>query len=297
MIESGTLESPDGKRYPIVGGIPRFVEHDPYAANFGLQWNRFARVQLDSHTGATYSRDRFLNETGWTADDIRGRWVVDAGCGSGRFAEIASGLGAEVIAIDLSSAVDATAGNLVDRNNVHVIQGDIRKLPLRAGAVEHLYSIGVLQHTDDPLGTALRLVEFLPPGGQFALTIYARRRWTKLYSKYLVRPLTRRLPPRTLLRMIERSMPLLFPVTNVLFSLPVLGRLFAVAIPVANYVDRTDLARQVRYEETILDTFDMLAPRYDSPVTAEEVEAALAGVATELHFVHRVPVEVRGRRT
>ena len=40
----------------------------------------------------------------------------------------------------------------------------------------------------------------------------------------LVRPLTRRLPPRGLLRAIEITMPVLFPVTSVLFSLPLLGK-------------------------------------------------------------------------
>lgn len=296
IIETGALMSPTGRRFPIVGGVPRFVERDPYAASFGLQWNRFARVQLDSHTGATYSRDRFLTETGWSADDIAGKWVVDAGCGSGRFAEIAADLGAEIIAVDLSSAVDATAANLAGRPNVHVIQGDIRSLPLRSEGIAHLYSIGVLQHTDDPQATARQLVSFLPTGGAFVFTIYARRAWTKLYAKYLVRPLTRRMRPERLLALIERTMPAVFPATNVLFSLPLVGRVLAFAIPVANYVDRHDLSHDVRYQETILDTFDMLSPRYDQPVTAEEIESALDGVATGLDFLHRVPVVVRGVR-
>ena len=36
-----------------------------------------------------------------------GKWVLDAGCGMGRFAEIALKIGAQVVALDYSNAVDA----------------------------------------------------------------------------------------------------------------------------------------------------------------------------------------------
>lgn len=295
-VEQGELVSASGQRFPIVGGIPRFVPRENYSQSFGLQWNRFAGTQLDSATGASYSRRRFEAEAGWGPDEIGGNWVVDAGCGAGRFAEIAADQGAEVLAVDLSSAVDAVHANLGHRPNVHVVQADIRKLPFQADRVRHLYSLGVLQHTPEPLATARALVGFLPPGGSFALTIYARQPWTKLYSKYWFRPITTRLAPEKLLRIIERCMPVVFPVTSALFASPRLGRAFQFALPVANYVDRRDLAREVRYNETILDTFDMLAPKFDRPVTARELEQSLSGLADRLDFVTRVPVVVRGTR-
>jgi SAM-dependent methyltransferase len=295
-IVEGVLVSGSGARYPIVDGVPRFTSTQDYSGSFGLQWNRFARVQLDSATGASYSRNRFDRETGWDDDDLSGGWVVDAGCGSGRFTEIAASYGAEVLAVDLSSAVDAAHANLGHLPNVHLVQADIRALPFRPEAVSHLYSLGVLQHTPDPLLTARALVEYLRPGARFAFTIYARRRWTRLYSKYWVRPLTRRIPSAKLLAGIERVMPAAFPLTSALFSVPRLGRLFQFVIPIANYVERRDLPRQVRYDEAILDTFDMLSPAYDSPVTAAEVEAALRDLTESLEFATTVPVVVRGVR-
>lgn len=296
-IESGELISPSGNRYPIVGGVPRFVRGEDYSASFGLQWTRFAKVQLDSATGASYSRRRFDRETGWTPDELRGQWVVDAGCGTGRFAEIAASYGADVIALDLSGAVDAAHRNLGHLPNVHVVQADLRFLPVRSDAVSYLYSIGVLQHTPDASGAARTLVEFLSPGAHFAFTIYGYKPWTKLYSKYWVRPLTTRVPPDRLLRAIERAMPLVFPVTSVLFALPGLGKVFQFVIPVANYVDHTDLPREVRYQEAIMDTFDMLAPAYDRPVSAREIIDVLAPLSDELDFLSQVPVIVRGVRS
>jgi SAM-dependent methyltransferase/uncharacterized protein YbaR (Trm112 family) len=294
-IEDGVLVSPSGNRYPIVGGVPRFVPGEVYSGSFGLQWNRFAAVQLDSATGSSYSRRRFEDETGWTGE-LTGTWIVDAGCGSGRFAEIAAAAGAEVLAVDLSAAVDAAAANLARFPNAHVVQADLRKLPFRAEAVGRLYSIGVLQHTPDPIASARSLVGFLAPGAAFALTVYARRPWTRLHAKYLVRPLTRRVEAGRLLRAVERAMPVLYPVTAVLFALPVLGRAFRFAIPVANYAGRRDLPPGIRYKESVLDTFDMLSPAHDHPVTVAELQAGLDDLAGRLEVVQSVPAVVRGNR-
>lgn len=294
-IVEGILASDNGARYRIRGGVPRFVRDDGYSQSFGLQWNRFARVQLDSATGVRRSADRFQQEVSWS-DDIAGRWVIDAGCGSGRFAEIAGGKGANVIAVDLSSACDAAHANLSTSPNIHVIQADLRRLPLRRDLIDSLYSIGVLQHTPNPLESACQLVATLPPGGRFAFTIYGRQPWTRFYSKYWWRPLTRRLPPGLLLAAIERAMPVAFPITSVAFDLPGVGRALRFLVPVANYPTGDVLPRSIRYDEAILDTFDMLSPRYDNPVTRAEVEAALAGSASDVTFTSDIPVVVSGRR-
>src|SRR4051794_40602508 len=76
--------------YPIVNGIPRFVPVDNYAASFGFQWNEFRREQIDSFNGTTLSADRFWSETGWAAKHLKGKWVLDVGCGAGRFLDAAS---------------------------------------------------------------------------------------------------------------------------------------------------------------------------------------------------------------
>ena len=80
----------------------------------------------------------------------------------------------------------------------------------------------------------------------------------------------------TLLSSIERAMPLLFPLTNVLFRAPLIRPFFKFAIPVANYVTEPALTRRQRYTWAVLDTFDMLSPQYDLPRTQEEVEQALS---------------------
>lgn len=296
-IEEGCLISEKtGQRFPIVRGIPRFVEGTTYTDSFGMQWNRFRDVQVDADTGGSHSTDRFDTETEWDKDTLKGKRVLDAGCGAGRFAEVAAARGAELVAIDYSSAIDATARTLGAYPNVDLVQGSILAPPFRKGVFDFAYCIGVVQHTPSPEGAVGEVVKLVRPGGSFCFTIYARQPWTKLNAKYLWRPITRRLPQEMLLKAIQTVMPIAFPVTDRLFRLPVLGRMAQFTIPIANY-DRGDFTREQRYDEAILDTFDMLAPRYDSPMTAREVEAVLRGLsARSWRFNTEVPINVIGER-
>jgi SAM-dependent methyltransferase len=298
VIEEGSLTSAaTGRSYPIVNGIPRFVKTDTYAETFGRQWNAFREVQLDSENGASYSRQRFDEDTGWQSDELKDRWVLDAGCGAGRYAEISASRGPNLVALDLSTAVEAAARTLARFPNASVVQGSILEPPFREGSFDFCYCIGVIQHTPDPPAAITTLVRCVRSGGSFAFTVYARRPWTKLYSKYLLRPVTTRLSPEKLLSVIEKAMPVLFPLSDVLFRLPVLGKAAKFVLPVANYVERVDLTRAQRYREAVLDSFDMLSPRYDSPMTWKEMDSVLqTAQASSWQFRARVPIKVVGTR-
>jgi ubiquinone/menaquinone biosynthesis C-methylase UbiE len=263
--------------YPITRGIPRFVPEDNYASSFGYQWNRFRREQIDSINGMTQSERRFRTETAWPDGWDHGKWILDAGCGAGRFLEVATrSPHAQVVGIDISNAIDAAAQTVAGRPNAHLVQASILNLPFRPRSFDGVYSIGVIQHTPDPAGAVRSLSRVVRDGGRIAVTIYERRRFTPLYSKYWLRPLTRRMPPRTLLTLIQAAMPVAFAVTELLFRIPVLGRLFQFLIPVANYVYDRELTISQRYRWAILDTFDMLSPAYDIPQREADVRHLLA---------------------
>jgi SAM-dependent methyltransferase len=300
VIEEGELVSKEtGRVYPVVRGIPRFVDPSNYAASFGMQWNRFREIQIDSESAGTHSRDRFDNETGWDAEQLHGKRLLDAGCGAGRFAEIAASRGAHVVALDLSSAVDAAKTTLERFENCDVVQGSVLDPPLKPGTFDFAYCIGVAQHTPSPEDAVRAVVKTVKPGGRFALTIYARRPWTKLNAKYVIRPITKRMPRDALLRSIETVMPVAFPIAERLFSVPKLGRVAQFMVPVAVYLerDRPGWPREQRYREAILDTFDMLSPQFDAPMTWQEVESVLDGLrAADWQFKTRVPINVIGTR-
>lgn len=264
-----------GQVFDVTNGIPRFVEPDNYASSFGYQWNLFRKEQIDSYNGTTLSAGRLWSETGWPKESLKGKWVLDAGCGAGRFLDASSMSEGDIVGIDISTAIDAAKENLKGRENVHFVQASIYDLPFKPGTFDNVYCIGVIQHTPDT-GKSLRsLAEMVKLDGEIAVTIYPRKRWTKLFSKYWLRPVTKRMKKETLLNLIRGIMPVAFPVTDVLFRIPVLGKAFMFAIPVANYVHEKQLNRDQRYAWAILDTFDMLSPHYDQPMTEEEARKPL----------------------
>ena len=262
--------------YPVTNGIPRFVEQDNYASSFGYQWNLFRKEQIDSHNGTTLSADRFWQETGWSTDELKNKWVLDAGCGAGRFLDAASQSEAQLVGIDISSAIDAAQANLDGRDNVHFVQASIYELPFRKGTFDFCYCIGVIQHTPDPQQSLRSIAAMVKPEGMIAVTIYERRKWyTMLYSKYWLRPITKRMKKETLLKLIQTIMPVAFPITDVLFRIPIVGRAFIFTIPIANYVREKELNKDQRYAWAILDTFDMLSPAFDQPMTESEAKKPL----------------------
>lgn len=277
-VETGELRCQACSRvYPVTRGIPRFVPAENYASSFGYQWTRFRREQIDSLNGTRQSERRLRSETGWMPESLKDKWILDAGCGAGRFLEVASRTaGCEVVGVDISEAVDAARETLADRANVHLVQASIFNLPFRAGSFDGVYCIGVIQHTPEPARALRSLANMVRDGGRIAVTIYERHRFTTFHSKYWIRPLTRRLRPERLLRLLTIAMPPAFVLTEALFRVPLLKRVFRFVIPVANYVEAPDLSMRQRYRWAILDTFDMLAPAYDNPQREREVAQILA---------------------
>ncbi len=270
-----------GAQYPVVGQVPRFVAAGLYADSFAFQWNRFARTQLDSANGTTRSRDSFIQKTGWAPEDMRGKRVLDAGCGMGRFAEVCAEAGAEVHAVDLSGAVEAAFRNLGHRPNVRLYQADILNLPFPAESFDSIYSIGVLHHTPDTRVAFLSLVPLLRPGGAIAIWVYSAE-LRSLVGGELLRKVTPCIPKRWLLAMCRLAVPLYH-----VHRLPGLGAATYRCLP-------TSLDPDPRWRW--LDTFDWYSPTYQWKHTAEEVEGWFREAG--LTDVRRgpFPVSVRGVR-
>lgn len=275
QVASGNLACAGCARvYPIVRFVPRFVAPENYAGNFGFQWNHFRRTQLDSHSGVPISRERLFLSGGWTAEDLDGKRVLDVGCGAGRFAEVALSAGGRVVAVDYSSAVDACFDNLGPHPRLDIVQGDVYALPFQDAQFDDVYCLGVLQHTPDVKRAFLSLPPQLKEGGTLAVDVYPKLRLNVLWPKYWLRPFTKRIAPQRLFRLVERLVPFLLPISDLLSRIPVVGRKLRYAVPVVNHRPAFPaLSREQVREWAILDTFDMFGPAYDTPQSAETLRA------------------------
>jgi len=275
-VTSGELECAGcARRYPIVRAVPRFVPSEGYAAPFGYQWNLFGREQVDRVNGTRISERRLLRETRLPRQWWPGKRVLDVGCGAGRFLDVVARLGAEVVGVDASSSVDAAYALLGRDDGVHIVQADIFALPFVSETFDACYAIGVIQHTPDPPGSVVGLRDVMRRGGHLALTCYERKTYTAFSPMFLLRRALRSLSPRAKLRLIRWSLPVLFPLAEVLFRIPGAGRAFRFLLPVADPVDLPELSVRQRYSWALLDTFDVLAPTYVLPQTESELRSAL----------------------
>jgi SAM-dependent methyltransferase len=166
-----------GRHWPIAAGIPRLVPADLSAQQrrtacaFGWQWQHFSEMHPEFEA-------QFLDWVHPLAPEFfRDKRVLDAGCGTGRHAYFAAQYGArEVVALDLSDAVDAARRNLHRFDNVEVVQGDLLRPPFRTaedgGGFDVVYSIGVLHHLPDPEEGFRTLLRYVRPGGTIAVWVY-----------------------------------------------------------------------------------------------------------------------------
>ncbi len=277
-IEEGNLACATcGRAFPISGGIPRFVASDQYASSFGYQWNRHAELQLDSRNGADFSQKRFRSITGWNAAEMAGQLTLDVGCGSGRFAEIALADGAEVVAVDLSRAVDACRRNLGNHPHLHVVQASIYELPFRDSTFERAYCIGVVQHTPDPKKSVLSIASKVAMGGKIGFWIYELS-WKAFVGtvgfKYLLRPFTKHCSIGKLERFCAALERVCWPLVRWGRKKGLVGRIVMRLLPVScAHLQAIPLSESDFREWVRLDTFDMYSPAHDHPQTFSTVRA------------------------
>jgi SAM-dependent methyltransferase len=268
-------------RYRVERGVPRFVEKGAYAGSFGRQWNWFRTVQVDSLNGSDESARAFVSTTGWSEHDLRGRLVLDAGVGAGRFADVAAAMGAEVVGVDLTSAVDAAFANVGRRPRIHLVQADIFALPFRRESFDLGYSIGVLHHTPDTRAAFERVAQMVRPGG--ALAVY-------LYSAYgngsrgsdLIRKLTTRLPLGAMLALALYAVPAYY-----LYRAPFFGKLLQLLAPISLHPN---------WRWRWLDTFDWYTPHYQWKFLYPEIHRWYRDCGFRDIEVFDGPIRMRGSK-
>jgi SAM-dependent methyltransferase len=276
------------RSFPLERGVIRFVDAENYADSFGFQWQRYARTQLDDAQSQESEKD-FHRKTGLTPEDIKGKLVLDVGCGMGRYADIATRWGARVVGIDLSAAAEVAARNLAGREFV-ALQADAFALPFAAGSFDYIYSIGVLHHTPNCERAVKNLPQYLKPRGVLAVWLYsAYNPWYRFSDVY--RRFTNKMPAKTLHGILRVVVPVVNGVDSAVRVLPVVGRPLSGLVRYLIPVNR-DPNRKWR----VLDTFDWYSPTYQSKHTYEQVFRWFESCGMGDLHVGDVPISVRGRK-
>jgi SAM-dependent methyltransferase len=221
-IMAGQLSCVSCQRtFPIARGIPRFTdlekidaEKQATADKFGWSWQQF--TQEDEKYD-----EEFL---GWIApvqpEFFKDKVVLEGGCGKGRHTRRVAGWGArDIVAVDLSAAVEVAFAATRGIENAHVIQADLYQLPL-GRVFDYAFSVGVLHHLPDPRAGFRSLVSKVKPGGHASAWVYGaeNNQWIIRFVNPLREHLTSRMPSRLLFHLAKAPTALMYLASKLLYG-------------------------------------------------------------------------------
>ncbi len=242
-----------------VAGIPRFSADGSYASLFGAQWKQYKKTQLDSFSGLPISQTRLDRCLGNLKDDLKGKVVLEAGCGAGRFTEVLLKKGAMLVSSDLSSAVEVNAENFPVADNHVIIQADINDMPYADESFDIVICLGVIQHTPSPEETIANLFKLVKKGGTLIIDHYTFTRSQALrlavfYRNYLKNKSSEETIPYTE-KLVKKFLPWHKKFTNNKILSVLLNRISPV---ISYYSAFPQLNEQQQQEWALLDTHDSL---------------------------------------
>jgi 2-polyprenyl-3-methyl-5-hydroxy-6-metoxy-1,4-benzoquinol methylase/uncharacterized protein YbaR (Trm112 family) len=285
--------------YPIIAGVPRLIrnayeEHEPFfhrhrqliadldgqeallkrmgrvsAAVFDKRSNESFSLQWEMHrpgdhtwfkNDADLRRQEFLYSMDLREDELKGRLILDAGCGNGSLTASITRYGAEVVGLDLSSSIEGAYQSRFRFANgqapfVHYVQGNILEPPFAPETFDHIHTTGVLHHTPSTENAFRSFLELGKPGGRVYVQLYRRREaWVRITNQML-RAVTTKLPVRTLYQLCYAMVP----VHTALVRL--VARARGEATPIAQFSRR----------ERAISMFDHFSPKYQYRYTPDQV--------------------------
>lgn len=184
-----------------------------------------------------------------TLEDFRGKSVLDCGCGGGQHMEFVSPCAREVTGVDLN-ALESAKRRTAHLKNVSFVEADIATMDL-GRTFDHVYSIGVLHHTDNPTASFRNIAKHASPGGMVSVWVYSRE--GNFLNEWVLEPLKRVLidhMPRSVVLWLARilTVALYIPIYSV-YLLPVRF------LPFYEYFQNW---RRLSFERNVLNVFDKL---------------------------------------
>lgn len=152
--------------------VAQFYEEFPYP-----QLPVSEKKDVAKHLHETVMR-RILASADLQPSDLKGKFVLDAGCGTGEKSAYFAIHGAKATGIDLSENSLKIARSNAKKFGVEKMC-DFRKIDIfdstknfKPNSFDHIFSIGVLHHTKNARDGARILSNLVKPGGTLSLGLY-----------------------------------------------------------------------------------------------------------------------------
>ena len=273
------LKSFSTQEYKIIGDIPRFVSSENYSTAFGIQWNKFQKTQLDSYTKKNITEKRLQTAIGMPLTELKGKKILEAGSGAGRFTEILLKYGAHVYSFDYSGAVEANFANNMPNNDLTIFQADIREIPFQDEFFDVSLCLGVLQHTPNTFNSIKELNRVLKKGGLLIIDHYKFHigHYLSLYLVYWY--LIKNLPKNIQVKVTNFLTKIFFPIHWYFRKNKIIQYMLRRISPISFYYGIFELSKDQHFEWSMLDTHDKNTDHYKRHYSTKQFKNLL-----ELNF-------------
>lgn len=213
-ILAGTLVAASGARYPIIDGVPDLVDRAGFADgqaetvdSFSWKWQKATgyRTSTIAHYTKWYLDRYGFQSEARLADLLRGKTrILDAGTAHGRDAAMyARNSTATVFGLDISAGIRNAYRDLRDVPTLHLVQGDLTRLPFAPAFFDFIGCDQVIHHTPDTRASLFHLVDHLAPGGHIAFYVYRKKGPIREFCDDYIRARTVGMPPEEVLEISE----------------------------------------------------------------------------------------------
>ena len=190
IVEGALLSGEAGIRYPIHGGIPRFVEVENIddddvratAETFSEKWTQIPDYAADGETKKQreawyFERFGFQNGDASLRDFLRDSSnILEVGTGAGVDTDLltrnSDGL---VFGVDIGGGIEFAYERFKDDPRICLMQADLAALPFRENFFDVISCDQVLHHSSDPPRNFSHLASKLGKNGRIVLYVYKKK--------------------------------------------------------------------------------------------------------------------------
>lgn len=136
--------------------------------SFGKEWTKFDSFNTEEISNIGDEYFDIITE----AHVNKNSYVLDLGCGTGRWTKYLAPQVKFIEAVDPSEAVLSAANLLKNETNVRVTQSSVDNLPFEDNSFDFAFSLGVLHHIPNTEKALSKIVAKLKPEGYLLLYLY-----------------------------------------------------------------------------------------------------------------------------
>jgi len=263
----------------VKDNIPRFVyQKDNYAETFGWQWKKWRDAQSESRGSSVKQKDLIMSRTHFSEYPIENRTILECGMGGGDDTEVLLTLPfSEIHSFDLSTSVERAKESLKDSRLV-ISQSSIYEIPYPDNAFDFVFCHRVIMHTPDPERALRCMCKKTKPDGILFIHSYKKSPERMKEWRYKYRFISTRVPSVFIYFYVRFFGTIMHNLVDYFYKQGGSWQEFAYkyipfyrVLPSGSY----DVPQPELIELEKLITFDALHPKYDLPMTTEDLTRIL----------------------